>query len=86
MQRVKRIVPGSDPPPEGSPAQGRFWTEVRDAQGVVLHRRSLHDPVPRDVEVFSPDPARSIARVPLEHPRGVFWVVVPVAPEPTMWL
>lgn len=78
-QPVEMLAPPSDPV-EGYENQTGFWTEVRDARGSVLHRRILHEPVRRDAEVFSPDPERSIARVPVERPRGVFWVLVPLVP------
>jgi hypothetical protein len=78
-QPVEMLAPPSDPV-EGSEHQAGFWTEVRDAQGSVLHRKVMHDPVRRDAEVFSPDPERSITRVPLERPRGAFAVLVPLVP------
>jgi hypothetical protein len=78
-QPVEMLAPPSDPV-EGYANQLGFWTEVRDAQGSVLHRQVLHNPVRRDTEVFSPDPEHSIARVPIERPHGVFWVVVPLVP------
>jgi len=76
---VAMVAPPSDPV-DGFENQAGFWTEVRDGQGAVLHRRIMHDPVRRDAEVFSPDPDRSIRRVPDERPSGWFWVVVPVVP------
>lgn len=78
-QPVEMLAPPSDPV-EGYAHQTGFWTEVRDAQGSVLHRRIMHDPVRRDAEVFSPDPEHSIARVPIERPRGAFTVLVPLMP------
>ena len=78
-QPVVMVAPPSDPVVDFDDQTG-FWTEVRDAQGVVLHRQIMHDPVRRDAEVFSPDPDRSIRRVPDERPSGLFWVVVPVVP------
>jgi len=78
-QPVNMVAPASDPV-EGFENHMGFWTEVRDAQGAVLHRQILHDPVRRDAEVFSPNPDRSIRRVPDEQPSGMFWVVVPLVP------
>ena len=37
----------------------------------------MQDPLRRDVEVFSPDPERSVYRAPVEDPSGIFVVVVP---------
>jgi hypothetical protein len=79
-QPVEMLAPPSDPV-EGYESETGFWTEVRDAQGSVLHRKVMHDPVRRDAEVFSPDPERSITRVPLERPHGAFAVLVPLVPE-----
>jgi hypothetical protein len=78
-QPVAMVAPASDPV-EGFDDHTGFWTEVRDAQGVVLHRQIMHDPVRRDAEVFTPDPQRSIRRVPDGRPCGVFRVVVPIVP------
>jgi hypothetical protein len=79
-QPVEMAAPPSDPV-EGSQDETGFWTEVRDAQGTVLHRRIMHDPVRREAEVFSPDPGRSIVRAPIERPQGAFAVLVPLVPE-----
>lgn len=78
-QRVEMLVPPSDPV-EVYESQTGFWTEVRDAQGSVLHRKVMHDPVRRDAEVFSPDPEQSITRVPIERPHGAFAVLIPQLP------
>jgi hypothetical protein len=78
-QPVEMLASPSDPV-EGYENETGFWTEVRNAQGSVLHRQIMHDPIPRDTEVFSPDPERSIARVAIERPHGVFWVLVPLVP------
>ncbi len=78
-QPATMLAPAGDAV-EGFDDHTGFWTEVRDAQGTVLHRQILHDPMRSAAEVFSPDPDRSIRRVPDERPSGVFWVVVPVVP------
>ena len=79
-QPVEMAAPASDPV-EADETEPKFWTEVRDAEGSVLHRQVMRDPIRRDVEVFSPDPERSIARVPVERPHGAFAVLVPLVPE-----
>lgn len=78
-QPVEMVVPPSDPV-DGFETQPGFWTEVRDAQGSVLHRRVRHNPIRRDAEVFSPDPELSIARIRVDRPRGAFAVLVPLVP------
>ncbi|CAM5370227.1 hypothetical protein [Streptomyces griseomycini] len=75
-RRVAMMPPPSDPLREREDAQG-FWVEVRDAQQRPLYRRVMCDPVRRDVEVFSDEPEYSIARVPVDEPRGLFVVLVP---------
>jgi hypothetical protein len=76
-RRLDKTVP-PDPDAGEERAEGRgFFAEVRGAGDQVLHRRLLHEPVRRDAEVFSDDPERSLARVPVERPSGIFSVVVP---------
>jgi hypothetical protein len=75
-QRVEMMPPPSDPLGEREEAQG-FCVEVRDAQQQPLYRRVMSNPVRHDVEAFSDEPERSIARVPVEEPGGVFVVLVP---------
>jgi hypothetical protein len=58
-----------------------YWVEVRDADNAVLYRQVLHNPIRTDAEVFPEDPSEPIRRVPIEHPQGVFQVVVPDLPE-----
>jgi hypothetical protein len=54
-----------------------FWVDLKDDQDQTLYRRTLHDPIPRHVEAFSPDPRQTVQRVPVDEPRGVFSVVLP---------
>jgi hypothetical protein len=75
-QRVDMFVPPTDEL-EGYEGRQGVWVEIRGADGSTLHRRVLHDPVRRDVEVFSEDPAQSIMRSPVERPAGTFFVIVP---------
>jgi hypothetical protein len=79
-QRVAMTVPPSEPLDVNLEERSGFWLEVRDKAGNALHRQLMHDPIRHDVEVFSDDPEQSVARVPVEHPSGVFSVVLP-APE-----
>jgi hypothetical protein len=79
-QRVAMVVPPSEPLDVSLEERSGFWLEVRDEAGNALYRQLMHDPIRHDVEVFSDDPERSVARVPVEHPSGIFSVVLP-APE-----
>jgi hypothetical protein len=73
-QPVEMIAPPGD---ELSGREQGFWIEVRDGKDDTLHRLVMEDPLSRDVEVFSPDPERSVYRAPVEEPSGIFVVVVP---------
>lgn len=75
-QRVNMLVPPSEPL-EGLAGQSGFWVEVRDKAGHPLRRQLMRDPIRHDAEVFSEDPARSVARIPVERPSGVFVVLIP---------
>ena len=82
-QRVNMVVaPGEPVVAEGAPEErSGFWVEIRDGADQPLRRQLLHNPIPRDAEVFSDDPAQSVARIPLERPSGVFSVLVPEIEE-----
>jgi hypothetical protein len=73
-QRIQKVLP-----PEEAVEEERqgFFVEVRGADDRVLERRALRDPVRRDAEVFSDEEDRSLSRVPVERPAGVFSLVVP---------
>jgi hypothetical protein len=73
---IDMISPPSDSLSGYEDEQG-FWIEVRNEQAEILHRQVMSDPLLKDVEVFSPDPAQSIFRTPVEKPSGIFTVVVP---------
>jgi hypothetical protein len=78
--RVSMIVPAPNtPPPE--PGQTGYWFGVRDASGRLIYHRPLHDPIKVDVEVFSPDPRQSIARVPIARREGQFTLLIPDVPD-----
>lgn len=76
LQHVDMPVPPTDAL-EGYEGQQGFWAVVRDRDDTTLYCQILHDPIRRDVEVFSDDPERSLARAPVERPTGAFFVVVP---------
>ena len=76
QQSVAMKVPPSDPIEDVAERAG-FMVDLKDAQDQTLYRRVMHDPMPRDVEVFSPDPQQTVQRAPVSEPRGVFSVVLP---------
>jgi hypothetical protein len=79
-QHVEMTLPATYPiGQEASPPE--FAAELRGADGQVLHMAQLPNPLASHREVFSDDPDRSIHRVPVERPSGVFTVVVPDHPE-----
>lgn len=61
----------------GDEGEQGFWVEVRSDNHETLHRSVMEDPLRRDIEVFSPDPGRSMSRAPVEKPSGMFVVVIP---------
>ena len=79
-QHVRMIMPPS-PPPEQSDALGGFEVLLRDQQDQPVLRFSRTNPIRHDAEVFSPPGAdQSIARVPVDRPRGSFVLLVPDVP------
>lgn len=79
-QPVEMIAPPTDQLSGYEDEQG-FWIEVRNDREQALHRQVMEDPLSRDVEVFSPEPERSVYRAPVEEPSGIFVVVVPELEE-----
>jgi hypothetical protein len=76
QQRIEKVLPQTDQSADAAQFRGT-WSEVRDADGVTLDRRVLVDPIPRDAEVFPEQLGDEISREPLEHPSGVFTLLVP---------
>ena len=73
---VRKSVPPSAPLLDDEEETG-FSVEVRRG-GRSVYRRLLVDAVGRDVEVFTGDPDRPMARIPVDDPVGTFTVVVPM--------
>lgn len=75
-ERVAMIVPApAGAPPEAG--QSGYWFGVVDAAGRVIYHRPLHGAIRIDVESFSTDPQRSIARVPIAEREGQFTLLIP---------
>jgi hypothetical protein len=75
-QHVRMIVP-----PEQADALGGFQVLLRDQQDQPVLRFSRTNPIRHDAEVFSPPGAdQSIARVPVDRPKGSFVLLVPDVP------
>lgn len=72
QQRLEMALPPSDL--QEPQSRAGFWAEVRDADGAVLDRRAMPDPLRTDVEVFSPE--ETPRWVALDRPQGDFTVVV----------
>jgi hypothetical protein len=76
-QHVRMIVP----PPEQADALVGFQVLLRDQQDQPVLRFSRTNPIRHDAEVFSPPGAdQSIARVPVDRPKGSFVLLVPDVP------
>jgi hypothetical protein len=79
-QHVRMIVPPSQPA-EQADALGAFQVLLRDQQDQPVLRFARANPIRRDAEVFSPPGAdQSIARVPVDRPKGSFVLLVPDVP------
>jgi hypothetical protein len=78
-QPVDMVSPSSGP--LGDFDRLGSWVEVRDAEGVALHRQVLPDPLRASAEVFGPDPDETLHRVERARRTGAFTVVVPDLPE-----
>ncbi len=78
QQPLDKVPLAGDEPVDG-PRSGSAL-EVRSTDGVVLHRRVLHQPMRRQLEVFDPDPGVGIHRDPEIDERGTFTVLVPTPP------
>jgi hypothetical protein len=76
QQPVEMIAPPTDALYGYEGEQG-FWIEVCNGQDETLYRQVMQAPFRQDVEIFSPDPEQSIARIPAEKPSGIFTVLVP---------
>lgn len=79
-QPVDMVAPSSDPLGDFDDRLGS-WIELRDPDGVVLHRQVLNDPLANSTEVFSSDPQESLRRVDRTRRKGAFTVVVPDLPR-----
>jgi hypothetical protein len=80
QQRVDMVVPASAPV-TGFDGHKGVWAELKDGQNRTLYRQVMHNPLRGDVEVFSDDPARNVARHPTPQRKGVFVVLVPDTDE-----
>jgi len=76
QQRVATMAPPDDSDVVSDDQVG-YRVVVRDEDGAALYRRTIHDPIQNDMEVFSPQPGAPIERVPVANPAGAFQVIVP---------
>jgi hypothetical protein len=75
-RQIDTMAPPSDRTDEYKGHAG-FWVELRDADGRILYRRIMHNPIEVDREAPSGDPKRPFTRVRNEQKQGVFTVMVP---------
>ncbi len=80
QQSVEMTLPPSDPI-EGAEGHTGFWCELRDVQDRPLFRHVMHSPIRQDVEVFSDDPKRSVARQAAPNRKGTFVCLLPDTEE-----
>ena len=77
-QRVATMPPPDDTDIIGDDAAG-YWVEVRDDEGRTLHRQAIANPLPDQMEVFSP--SEPLRHVDAPTGSGVFQVLVPDLPN-----
>jgi hypothetical protein len=75
-QAVDMVVPPGESL-AGDEAPPGVLAEVRQADGTTLYRQAVGHLLRSDVEVFSDDPTRSIARAPVDRPSGTFALLIP---------
>lgn len=73
----QRIEMKASPAPRSPAARAGFWCEVRDRTERVLVAAPAPDPLHQDREAFSPDPVKSVQRVPGASPPTAFSILVP---------
>jgi hypothetical protein len=79
-QPVDMTLPASQLIEDDAP-HPEFVAEVRTADERPLHRAAMPNPLEPHREAFSDEPDRSIHRVAVDRPQGVFTMVVPDHPE-----
>lgn len=80
VERIAMIVPASIDEPAEATTSGYSFA-LLDANGRVIYRRPLHDPIRIDAEAFSPGKGQAIERVPLPTTEGRFTLLVPDLPD-----
>jgi hypothetical protein len=80
VERIAMIVPASIEEPADATTSGYSFA-LLDANGRVIYRRPLHNPIRIDAEAFSPGKGGPIERVPLSTNEGRFTVLVPDLPD-----
>jgi hypothetical protein len=75
-ERIAMIVPATIPEPTEAATTGYSFALV-DANGRVIYRRPLHNPIRIDTEAYGPGRGQPIERVPLAAGEGQFTVLVP---------
>jgi hypothetical protein len=59
-----------------------FWFQVQDANGNLIYRKVMDDPIKFDIETISDqDPERPFTRIPVSKPQGIFFILVPLFHE-----
>lgn len=77
---VQLIVPPTEPLDQAGAVSG-LTVVLRDQKDQPVYRATPASAIPQDVEVFNPPGSRdSITRVPVDQPKGAFFVLVPDVP------
>ena len=76
-ERVNMKTPAAVAAPPSKSSVG-YWLEVRDAQGKLLYHQVLHDPLRKQVELYSDAPRQpGIRRLERPDSQGEFSILLP---------
>ena len=80
IERLDMITPPGAPEPIRQ-GQAGFWAELLDADERPLYQRMLHNPIRHEMEAPVDDETGTLRWYKIDHPRGIFQVLVPDVPE-----
>jgi hypothetical protein len=76
QQDVEMIIPPSKDVNYDRDQSG-FWYDLHDKDGKILYHNYVFNPIQTSVETLSDNKDGSFKRIPIEHPKGVFTLLIP---------
>jgi hypothetical protein len=80
QQDVEMIIPPSKDLNYDKNQSG-FWYDLHDKDGKILYHDYVFNPIQTSVEILSDSNDGSFKRIPIEHPKGVFTLLIPQIDE-----